>query len=144
MVTPLAPSATAAPPSGCSFGSLSMGRNNPSAQWNSSGHTILSRDTETRSPHPHPRVSLLSLHHPPLRLHLEQAGRPPDAALREGLHRDQGARRPSGGRRPLQIPLREAEDVGRRRNKEPLPGLRGSRGRNGEPGVLHRSRRRNE
>lgn len=87
-------------------------------------------------PSPLSRVSLFSLRPPPpLRLQLEQAGRPPDAALREGLHRDQGAGRSSGGRRPLQIPLREAQDVGRRRNTKPLPGLRGSRGRNGEPGA---------
>lgn len=44
----------------------------------------------------------------PLRLHLEQTGRSPDAALRERLHCDEGASRSSGGRRPVQIPLREA------------------------------------
>lgn len=79
-----------------------------------------------------------------LRLHLEQTGRPPDAALREGLHRDEGAGRSSWGRRPLQIPLREAEDVGRRRNTKPVPGLRGSRGGNGETHVLSWSQKTNE
>lgn len=67
-----------------------------------------------------------------LRLHSEQAGRPADATLWERLHRDQRGGGPHGGRRALQIPLRKAQDVRRRRNTKPLPWLRGSRGRDGE------------
>lgn len=44
----------------------------------------------------------------PLRLHLEQAGCSPDAALWERLHCDEGASRSSRGCHPVQIPLREA------------------------------------
>lgn len=42
----------------------------------------------------------------------------------------------AGRQRPLPLPLREAEDVGRRRHQDPLPGLRGPRGGAGEEGGI--------
>lgn len=67
-----------------------------------------------------------------LRLHVEQAGCPTDTTLWERLHCDKGAGWPNGGCRAVQIPLREAQNVRRWWNTQPLPWLRGSRGRNGE------------
>lgn len=79
----------------------------------------------------HALVFLLTLT-PSLRLHLEQTGCSPDAALWKRLHCDEGASGSSRGRRAVQVPLREAENVRRRWNTQPLPWLWGSRGGNGK------------
>lgn len=76
---------------------------------------------------------------PSLRLHLEQTGCSPDATLWERLHCDKGAGRSSWRRRAVQIPLREAQNVCRRWNTQPLPWLWGSRGRNGKLRLMKKN-----
>lgn len=95
-------------------------------------HAHLHTPTGTFLTHTPAVLKLFFLTPPSSRLHVEQTGCPPDAALWEGLHCDEGAGRSSRGRRALQIPLREAQNVRRRRDTQPLPWLWGSRGGNGK------------
>lgn len=80
----------------------------------------------------HPSISYNCCSPSLSRLHVKQAGCSADAALWEGLHCVERTGRPAWRSRAVQIPLRETENVRRRRNTQPLPWLWRSRGRNGE------------
>lgn len=67
------------------------------------------------------------------RLHAGWAGGAALHPLRGRLHHMPGR---AGRQRPLPLPLREAEDVGRRWHQDPLPRLRGPRGGAGEEGGI--------